>query len=366
MGYRVEIGMPIGELDTPALLVDLDVLTQNIHKMAQFFSKSRIQVRPHIKTHKCPQIAELQIKAGASGITCAKVSEAEVFAAVGITDILIANQITGPAKINRLTDLAGTSDLMVAVDDPANVRELNQICQEKDVNLRVLVEVNIGMNRCGVEPGIEALELAKSVQAASSLTFLGFQAYEGHLVLIEDPVERAEKVAQAFAPLTQTIQMLEGVGLPVQVVSGGGTGTYDLAATKTPLTEVQVGSYVFMDDTYSRVRPDFSPAIMVSSTVVSRPVPERLVTDAGLKAMSNEFGWPVLLGEDRATMNYLSEEHAVLTLDDPQKSTLKGGDKVQFLPSHVCTTVNLHEKFYVHQNGALVDIWSIEARGCTQ
>ncbi|MGD8457629.1 MAG: DSD1 family PLP-dependent enzyme [Anaerolineales bacterium] len=366
MVKKLEIGTPIKNIDTPALLVDLDLLTENINKMADAFKDSRVRVRPHIKTHKCPEIAKLQIEAGAIGITCAKVSEAEVFAEDGITDILIANQITGPVKIDRLTELAKRCELMVAVDDAKNVEALNLACQEKNITIRVLVEVNIGMNRCGVEPGEDTLKLTQVVNDASHLGFWGFQAYEGHLVLVKNPSERAQKVEADFAPLRETIEMVEQAGIEVKTVSGGGTGTYDLAEELTPLTEVQVGSYVFMDSTYASIRGEFKPSIHIVSTVVSRPVPARLVTDAGLKAMTSEFGWPVLESVDDVKMNYLSEEHAVLTLEKPESVTLIGGDRVLFLPSHVCTTVNLHDYFYVHQNGRLVDVWKIKARGCTQ
>ena len=366
MAYKAEIGMSIEDLDTPALLVDFEVLMENIKFMAATFEHTRVNVRPHIKTHKCPEIAKLQIGAGAIGITCAKVSEAEVFAAAGISDILIANQITGPVKIDRLTELAKQCDLMIAVDDFANVEAINEVCKQKDVIIRVLVEVNIGMNRCGVEPGEDTLKLSQAVDAASHLKFYGFQAYEGHLVLVKDPAERAEKVEADFMPLRKTIELVEEAGLEVKTVSGGGTGTFDLADELTPLTEVQVGSYVFMDKTYATIRDEFKPSIQVASTVVSRPVPERLVTDAGLKAMTSEFGWPMLQGVGASKMNYLSEEHAVLTLEQPESVELSGGDRVLFLPSHVCTTVNLHDKFYVHQNGQLVDVWTIAARGCTQ
>ncbi len=361
-----EIGMTITDIDTPALLVDLDLLRGNIRMMAEAYVDTEVRLRPHMKTHKCPQIAHLQLEAGAVGITCAKVSEAEVFALAGVADILIANQVTGAIKIDRLTDLAGGIRLAVAVDDRENVRALDKACREKDVRLDVLVEVNIGMNRCGVDPGEDTLRLVREVASCSHLDFKGFQAYEGHLVMIQDPAERQAKVEAAFAPLQETISLVEEAGFPVQTVSGGGTGTFDLAASSTPLTEVQVGSYVFMDQTYSSIRLEFAQSLTVLSTVVSRPVPGRLVTDAGLKAMTSEFGWPSLLDIDSASMDYLSEEHAVLTLENPEDVHLTGGDRVRFMPSHVCTTVNLHDRFYLHQNGRLVDIWDIAARGCTQ
>ena len=366
MTYEAEIGMAVEGLDTPALLVDFDLLRQNINRLAEHFASLPAVLRPHIKTHKCPQIANLQIGAGAVGITCAKVSEAEVFADAGINDILIANQVTGGAKIDRVTDLARRCDLMVAVDDPDNVSDLSRVCREKGVTLGVLVEVDIGMQRCGVQPGDETLALARAVEAAEGLVFQGLQAYEGHLVLVDDPAQRAAQVKEAFAPLEETLTLLRREGLQPDIVSGGGTGTYDVAGAQTPLTEIQAGSYVFMDATYQPIRPEFQTSLQVLSTVVSRPVPERLVTDAGLKSMTSEFGWPPLIGGWEAEMNYLSEEHAVLTLDEPGKVDLQGGDKVRFLPSHVCTTVNLHDDFYVHRDGVLIDIWPIAARGCAQ
>lgn len=366
MVYKIEIGIPVGKIDTPALLVDYEALLSNINQMAAFFAERSAVLRPHIKSHKCPQIADLQIKAGAIGITCAKVSEAEVFAREGIKDILIANQITGDVKIDRLTDLAKTCDLKVLVDDPANVEDLDRFCQKKGIQLGILVEVDLGMNRCGVKPGDDTLQLVKTIASKPHLKFEGLQAYEGHLVLIKDPDQRSEKVIHDFTPLEKTRLLLTEAGFEPRIISGGGTGTFDISGTQTPLTEIQVGSYVFMDQTYLAVRPDFRSSISVLSTVVSRPVPERLVTDAGLKSMTSEFGWPTLLEDIDSEMQYLSEEHAVLTINNPTEVHLTGGDKVSFMPSHVCTTVNLHDNYYVHQDGKLIDIWPISARGCTQ
>lgn len=366
MVYEIELGMPINRLDTPALLIDLDVLKENIVQMAAFFEAHEAVLRPHIKTHKCPHIAKMQLAKGAVGITCAKVSEAEVFASSGISDILIANQVTGIGKLKRLVDLANECDLKVSVDNPLNVENLERMCARKDTNIGILVEVDIGMKRCGVQPGEEAVRLAKMIDAKPHLQFKGLQAYEGHLVLVEDPKEREDQVRESFQPLQQTCDALTAVGLPPEIVSGGGTGTYDISGVETPLNEIQVGSYVFMDKTYYPVRPEYHPSLSVLSTVLSRPVPERLVFDVGLKSMTSEFGWPEIRGELQGEMNYLSEEHAVFTLREPDDVQLGIGDKVQFIPSHCCTTVNLHDVFFVHQDKILVDTWEIEARGCFQ
>ena len=366
MVYRIEPGMLIAELDTPALLVDLDALERNIIKMADFFSNRPVALRPHAKTHKCPQIALRQLAAGAIGITCAKVAEAEVMAAAGVRDILIANQVTGEVKIDRLTDLAAHADLMVAVDYGANVADLAAACKAKGVVLRVLVEVDIGMGRCGVTPGEAALTLARQVADEAQLQFAGLMGYEGHLVMVEDRGERRQRVGEAFMALAETRDLLEQNGLQVAIVSGGGTGTYDLTSQVPAVTEIQAGSYVFMDSTYRRIRPEFEPALTVLTTVVSRSDPGRLVTDAGLKMMTKEFGWPQPLDVPFASVQYLSEEHGVLSLARPEEVALRPGDKVRFLPSHCCTTVNLHDVFHVVQDGRLVDCWPVAGRGRSQ
>lgn len=359
-------GMSLRELDTPALLLDLPTFRRNVERMADFFADRPAALRPHAKTHKCPQVAKHQLAAGAIGITCAKVSEAEVMAAAGVEDLLIANQVTGAVKIDRLTDLARRCDLMVAVDDAANVAQLSEACVAKGVEIRVLVEVDIGMARCGVAPGAPALALSQQVAQAPGLAFKGLMGYEGHLVLVADPEERAQKVREALAPLQETVDQIEAAGLPVEIVSGGGTGTYDVTGTTPPMTEIQAGSYVFMDTTYLPVRPEFESALTVLSSVVSRPTPERVVVDAGLKSMTKEFGWPQPLGTEAVSVKYLSEEHGVLTVEDPEAVAWRPGDQVVFRPSHCCTTVNLHDRLHVIEDGMLVAVWPIAARGAVQ
>jgi D-serine deaminase-like pyridoxal phosphate-dependent protein len=363
---KPQIGTPAEALDTPALLLDVDAFERNVAKMAAFFADKPASLRPHSKTHKCPQIALRQVVAGAIGITCAKVSEAEVMARAGVDDILIANQIVGATKIDRLTDLAGQCTLMVAVDDAENVAQLSAASVAKGVRLHVLVEVDIGMGRCGVEAGPAALHLARQVAAAPGLQLEGLMGYEGHLVLIADPTERAAKVRAAFGPLAETAAMLEEDGLPVRIVSGGGTGTYDTTGTLPFVTEVQCGSYVFMDDTYDDVRPEFEPSLSLLSTVVSRQKPRRIIVDAGLKAMTIELGWPLPLDGEGVSVRHLSEEHGILDLDESGQFDGGPGAKIRFRPSHCCTTVNLYDRIHVIQDGKLVDIWPIAARGCAQ
>jgi len=366
MSYEAKPGIPFDEIDTPALLLDLEAFQRNVDRMASFFADKPVSLRPHAKTHKCPQVALRQLAAGAIGITCAKVSEAAVMASAGVTDLLIANEIVSPPKIDRLTDLARTASLMVAVDDPANVLALSRACTAKGTCLRVLVDVDVGMGRCGVLPGEPAVALARQIAKAPGLEFTGILAYEGHVVMTPNPQEREQKVRDAFAPLVTTCEALRRDGLPAQIVSGGGTGTYDITGTCPPITEVEAGSYVFMDTTYLRIRPEFESSLTVLSTVVSRPMRDRVVTDTGMKAVTKEFGWPQPLDVPGASFRSLSEEHGTLLLEDPPSVRLRPGDKIRFIPSHCCTTVNLYDRLYVLRRDVLVDVWPISARGCAQ
>jgi len=366
MPYQPKPGAPIEGIDTPALLLDLDAFQRNLDRMAGFFADRPVSLRPHAKTHKCPEIALRQLGAGAIGITCAKLGEAEVMAQSGITDILIANQIVGPIKVNRLTQLGLTCDLIVAVDYGPNIAELSESCETKGVALRVLVEVDVGMGRCGVESAGAALALARQVADAPGLRFAGLMGYEGHLVMLPDPEQRLIKVREATGKLQEAYDLLQQHGLTPEIVSGGGTGTYDMTGTCAPMTEIQAGSYVLMDTTYLKIRPEFEPALTVLSTVVSRPTGSRIVTDSGLKTVSKEFGWPQVIGHPGVAVQSLSEEHGKLSVMSPESVTLEPGNKIQLIPSHVCTTINLHDNLYITQGGQLVDIWPIAARGRAQ
>lgn len=366
MPYHPQPGMSIDELDTPSLIVDLDLFNKNIQFMSEFFRDKPVNLRPHCKTHKSVEIAKRQLEAGANGITCAKVSEAEVFAANGIKNILIANQIVGAVKIDRLTDLANQCDLIVAVDSAQNILDLQTAAEKKSVHLGVLIEIEIGMGRCGVADGETIVRLAQLVMNSRNLQFMGLQAYEGHLVLTPDKTERELKVRAAMQKVADNYDLLIHSGIPVEIVSGGGTGTFDITSECYPFNEIQAGSYVFMDSTYKNIQPVFKNALYVLSSIVSRPSSDRLITDIGLKSVTKEFGWPQLLNINGAEFQYLSEEHGVMKLISPDQVSCKAGDRVKYLPSHCCTTVNLHDFIYIIQGEKLVDIWQINARGCSQ
>jgi len=351
------------DLDTPALLLDLTALRANIERMSTFFRQQASSLRPHAKTHKCTHIAHMQLEAGAIGITCAKLGEAEALAAVA-HDILIANQIVGPTKIRRLVRLRQRTDVMVAVDDATNVAQLDEAATAAGVTLRALVEVDVGMSRCGVSSPEAALALAQQVHEAPGLLFAGLQGYEGHAVMIPDYEQRKATAERAMEKLVQVRSFIEEHGLPVQIVSGGGTGTYNFTGSYPGVDEVQAGSYATMDARYGTIVPEFRSALTLLATVISRPKPDRAITDAGMKVLTHEFGMPAVIHPADLELTKLSEEHGTLT--GPGLAQLRVVDKVEILPSHGCTTINLHDRYYVVEGEKVVDIWPIEARGRSQ
>ena len=366
------IGMHKSELDTPALLIDLDKMEANIQTMADYFTTVNAMLRPHVKTHKTPIISHKQITAGAIGVTCAKLGEAEAVIHAGIRDVLIANQVVGSQKIARLINLARHSEIMVAVDNPENVQAISEAAAAKGVTVRMLVEVNIGMNRCGVEPGKPALELAEQICQSPNLKFEGLMGYEGHTVARPDRAERDAAAREAIQHLVDTKHYVEKHGVEVSIMSGGGTGTFNITGGIPEMTEVQAGSYVFIDSTYRNVEgvgEQFDCSLTVLATVVSRPDPNRIIVDTGLKVLAKEFGIPQPLGITGVEMTGLSEEHGTLKTVGQVSDTnvsLTPGDKLEILPTHCCTTVNLHDRYYGIRNGIVESVWEIAARGKAQ
>ncbi|MGC8878753.1 MAG: DSD1 family PLP-dependent enzyme [Anaerolineae bacterium] len=350
------------DIDTPALCLDIEAVEANVTRMAEFARQAGVHLRPHAKTHKCPMLAHMQLAAGAIGITCAKLSEAEVLVAAGIRDILIANQVIGSAKIARLVNLAAHSEVIVAVDDPENVAELDAAAQAKGVRLRVVIEIDIGMQRCGVTPGQPVLELARQITRSPGLRFEGVMGYEGHVIFTPDPEERKVKTEASLQLMMDSVELLRKAGFPVKIVSGGGTGTYFITGRYPGVTELQVGSYITMDSQYREVVGiDFAYALTVLATVIRVHGDKRAIVDAGMKTMTRDFGMPLVLEPPGWKVTALAEEHGFLErLDGPP---LKRGDKVKIVPNHGCTTINLHDHYYVIRRGILEAIWPIAARG---
>jgi D-serine deaminase-like pyridoxal phosphate-dependent protein len=356
-------GKPVEAADTPALLLDLDVAEANLAKMTAFFRNRPARLRPHFKSHKCTTLARRQVAAGAAvGITCAKLGEAEVLAEAGIKDILIANQVVGPLKMTRLVEVARRCEVRVAVDSEPNVQELSAAATSAGVTLGVLIEVDIGMKRCGVAPGEPALALAKQILRSPGLRFDGIQAYEGHLVNRPDRAEREAAARRDMQQAIDTRRLLERSGIEVHVLSGCGTGTYDMTGVMDGVDEVQVGSYALMDCTYVQIRPEFGNAMSVLATVISNPTRDRAVLDVGLKGLACEFGPPALVDRPGDEIPYLgSEEHVGIHLGGDQP--IRIGQKLRLIPSHGCTTCNLYRQYVVHRGGVIEDVWPIEGAG---
>jgi D-serine deaminase-like pyridoxal phosphate-dependent protein len=347
-------------IDTPALIVDLDKFEGNLNKMADYFKGVDSDIRPHIKTHKCPVMAIKQVNAGAIGVTCAKVGEAEVMAKAGIGDILIANQVVGASKIMRLLDLLHLADVKVAVEDKVNLVELDEGAKSRNKTLKVVIEVDVGMGRCGVRSPDEAVNLAKEIDGMKNVELAGIMGYEGHIIFTFERDERVKLGTDCMEELVGYKEHLEKAGFAIPIVSGGGTGTYDIASKVKGVTEVQAGSYLTMDATYGYLNLGFEQALTILTTVISIHE-DHVILDCGAKAVSSEFGLPQVVGLAGASISSFSEEHGHMTFADASK--LKIGGKVELIPTHGCTTINLHDRFYVVKDDILEGEWEIAARG---
>ena len=354
--------MPVTRMDqieTPALLVDMDVLEANIRKMAAYFRGKRAKLRPHYKTHKSPAIAHMQMAEGAKGITCAKLGEAQTLAEAGIRDILIANQIADSQKIDRLAGLAKNVKMTVCVDNAQNIKELSLAAAAHGSTIYALVEVEVGMQRCGVNSKEEALSLARQVSASKGLVFEGLQAYAGQLSHIPEHEARVKGTGEAEMQVLKVRNYLESNGFNVNEVSGAGTGTYNIPGDKEIWTEIQAGSYVFMDTDYIKLDLGFETALTVLASVIHKRH-GYAITDAGLKVCCQENGPPALRGLPGLQVLALSEEHGKI---QDAKNELKYLQKVEYIPSHCCATVNLHDYYHCVRGGLLEAVWPVSGRG---
>ncbi len=364
-----EVGMPLEAVDTPALLLDLDAFEKNVTRLAAAAAGAGIRLRPHAKSHKCPVIALRQMASGAVGVCCQKVSEAEAMVYGGVSDVLVSNQIVGAPKIARLLSLAAQARVAVCADDAGNVAALDDAATAFGVRLPVLVEVNVGADRCGVEPAEPALALARQIAGSRGLRFAGLQAYHGAAQHIRDYARRKEAIQAAAEKTRRTVELLRRHGLACELVSGAGTGTYPFEAASGVWNELQAGSYIFMDADYLKnLRQDgtpgseFTPSLFVYATVMSRPAKDRAVLDAGLKALSVDSGMPSVAGMQDVEYLRASDEHGKLTLHDPGRA-LPLGSKVRLIPGHCDPTVNMYDWYVCCRNDRVEALWPITARG---
>jgi D-serine deaminase-like pyridoxal phosphate-dependent protein len=358
------LGCDIDDLDTPALCIDLDVMQANIQHIVGLCRKHGIDWRPHSKAHKSPQIAAWEIREGALGVTCAKLGEAEVMAAAGIGDILIANQIVGPHKMARLVALRKIADPIATVDDIVQAEAMSQAMSAAGLTLRVLIEVDIGLARAGVLPGEPVLHLAQRLARLPGLRLAGIMGYEGHLLTVEDAAEKEDRIRSAIAILARTKQAMIEAGLPCDIVSAGGTGSCAITVTCPGITELQAGGLIFMDAFYRNkcnVR-EFGFALKLITTVVSRPAPDRAIVDAGRKSQYADSHPPLVVGHDDMELVRLSAEHGEFRLK-PTAQGLKIGDRLELIPGYSDFTNVLHDEFYGIRGRRLEAIFPLVGRG---
>jgi D-serine deaminase-like pyridoxal phosphate-dependent protein len=358
--YRHHLGLRKERVTTPALLLDLDAARRNCASMANRFRDLPADLRPHSKVHKSPRLAQLEVAAGAIGVAVATVWEAEVMVRAGIPDVLVANQVVHPSKVEALAQLAGEGRVTVTVDNVRNVLDLDRAVGRAGSRLEILIEVDVGMGRGGVRRAEDALPVAEAVASARHLKLRGLQGYEGHCMSETDPGRRTRMAEAANAKMIEVADLLATVGHGGLVLSGGGTGTYSVTGANSRIGEVQAGSYLLMDAFHERLVPgEFEPALTVLATVVSEHG-NTIVLDAGRKAVGVDYVLPVLAAHPRGDTRF-SEEHCVVRF--PGRPQLGLGDTAEILPGYAPTTVNLHDVFHVVQDGVVVDLWPVAARG---
>lgn len=363
------IGQREDEVDTPALLVDLDAFEYNLGRMTQMLQGTGVQLRPHAKAHKSPVIAQLQIARGAVGQCVQKVGEAEVLVWAGVRDVLVSNEVAGAAKLARFAALARLADVAICADGEAHVDALEAAAVQAAVQLRVYVEIDVSGGRCGIEPGERAALLARRIAQSGRLTFGGLQAYHGSAQHIRRPEERSDAVKAAANAIRRTIDSLERFDLRAPAVTGGGTGTFEYDIASGMYTEIQPGSYCFMDADYGRNLDDqgqpvstFRQSLFVLSTVMSAPRTGTAVLDAGHKAVPTDSGLPPVWERPELAYVDASDEHGTLAYA-PDARAPQLGEKVRLVPAHCDPTVDRYDWYVGLRNGRVECLWPIPARG---
>jgi D-serine deaminase-like pyridoxal phosphate-dependent protein len=357
------------EIDTPALVIDLDAFEYNLDRMAALLAPTGAKLRAHAKTHKSPVIARLQMARGAVGQCVQKVGEAEILAWGGIPDILVSNEVVGAGKLARLAALSGIATVAVCVDDAAQVSAIEAAAEQAGTRLSVLVEIDVGAGRCGVAPGPDAVALAKMIAGSKHLIFGGLQAYQGSAQHKRTIVERRAAIGVAIDGSRRTVEQLRQQGLDCPIVGGGGTGTFALEAASGVYTEIQAGSYAFMDADYGRNLDEagapistFRNALFVLATVMSTAQSGVAVVDAGLKALSTDSGMPAIWRRPDIAYVGASDEHGKMTFG-PETTAPKLGEKLRLVPGHCDPTVDRYDWYVGVRAGRVESLWPVAARG---
>ncbi len=350
--------MEMQQIPTPALLVDLDEMEFNLRMMAGFFAGKTAKLRPHFKNHKAPMLAWKQLRMGAIGMTCATIREAEILVEHGVDNILIANEIAGEEKADRFAALSRNSSLLVGVDHPAHLRDLGRAQRKQGTQLQVLIDINTGLGRCGVQPGQAAVDLAR-LAAAEGLKVRGLTGYEGHLQPLTPGPERDEKVHAVCRELVRTKTMLEAAGIATDIVSTAGTGTYAVCGEFPGVTEIQAGSYLLMDTQYVERGATFHRSLTILASVISIRGSNHAVIDCGLKELSAERGLSTVKELPGVKLKALHAEHGLLELDTNLSRPLQVGQKVELWVHYSDATVNLHSSLYGVRHGQIEEVFRI-------
>lgn len=372
MDPPAKIGASIDEIDTPALIVDLDAFDRNIEKMARYVSQASVRLRAHAKTHKSSAVARKQMDAGAVGQCVQKVGEAEALVHGGIGDVLVTNQVVSASKLNRLVKLAQKARIGLCFDDPEQVRAASEAAQREGVSIDAYVEIDVGMARCGVKPGEAAAALAQRIADTQNLKFQGIQAYHGRAQHLPTAAERQTEILKAINLVKETQDALSRLGLRADAVTGAGTGTFRIEAESGTYTELQAGSYVFMDVDYAVIKDEngnsyteFEHSLFVLASVMSVTGDSWVVADAGLKSYSGEKGPPRVYQWPGLELTSMSDEHGKLMVANGAKRP-RLGDKISLIPGHCDPTINLHDWYVGIRKGRVEDIWTIDARGASR
>ena len=356
--YGNTIGCRVQEVPTPALLLDIEAAERNIARMAADLHGLPAHIRPHIKVHKSADLAERQVAAGAVGISTATVWEAVALAWAGLDDLFVVNTVSHPDKIRVIAELARNHRVLIAVDDATNARTLSEAARLAGAELGVLIEVDTGMDRAGVDTGEDAVALAKQVLACQHLRLEGVTGYEGHCSGERDETRRREKQGVAMDMLLETAERLESLGVACPIRSAGGTATWYLTASRQGITEIQAGSYVVMDNFHGAMLGGFEHALTIGTTVISRPA-DRVIVDAGNKSVGI-VGGPSLVGAELAVLRF-DEEHGVFNARPDIE--LPAGSWLRMIPGYAPATVNMYDAYHVVRGDEVVDVWPVFPRG---